>query len=32
MAYAMESEDDLGVGIELQLVLDLLRIDQTIAQ
>jgi len=32
MAYAMESEDDLRVGIELQLVLDLLRIDQTIAQ
>jgi hypothetical protein len=32
MAYAVESVDDLRVGIELQLVLNLLRIDQTIAQ
>jgi hypothetical protein len=32
MADAVKAVDDLRVGIELQLVLDLLRIDQTIAQ
>jgi hypothetical protein len=32
VADAVKAVDDLGVGIELQLVLDLLRIDQAIAQ
>jgi hypothetical protein len=32
MTDAVKAEDDLRVGIELQLVLNLLRINQTIAQ
>jgi hypothetical protein len=32
MADAVKAINDLGVGVELQLVLDLLRINQPIAQ